>query len=265
MQLQHYCYDGQEVRVVGTPERPEWVAKDVGDILGIVDLHTTLADIPDDEKGRHTVPTPGGPQEMVTLTESGLYRLIFKSRKPNAERFRKWVFSEVLPSIRKTGTYALEIKATTPTEVLLNQAKMMVAALEQLNHVQTVATQAVQVANRVSDEVKQLKAEREEARHDLEHIPLAGEPAKQRTTRSLVVELVRKYAIAKNLEHYVVWTALYRDFKHRYQFDAWQRARNKGKGVKPLDVIEQEGMMEEFYKFVSEKCCPDNVESTNEP
>ena len=49
--------------------------------------------------------TPGGPQEMSTVTESGLYTLIFKSRKPVAKRFRKWVTSEVLPEIRRKGFY----------------------------------------------------------------------------------------------------------------------------------------------------------------
>ena len=66
MQLQLYRYDGQEVRVVGTPEAPEWVARDVGDVLGIADLHTTLADFPDDEKGRHTVPTLDGANRSVS-------------------------------------------------------------------------------------------------------------------------------------------------------------------------------------------------------
>ena len=154
MQLQLYRHDGQEVRVVGTPEKPEWVARDVGAALGIVNVRTTLADFPDDEKGVHRMHTPGGPQEMTTLTESGLYRLIFVSHKPEAERFRKWVFAVVLPTIRKEGEYSMK---KNPVKDLLNQARMMVAALEQLNHVETVAAQAVQIANRVSDEVQEVR------------------------------------------------------------------------------------------------------------
>lgn len=60
---------------------------------------------PLDEKGVHTVGTLGGVQEMLIVSESGMYALVFKSRKPAAKRFRKWVTSEVLPSIRKTGKY----------------------------------------------------------------------------------------------------------------------------------------------------------------
>ena len=55
------------------------MANDVGDILGIAHVDTTLAEFPADEKGTHVVGIPGGPQEMLTLTECGLYRLIFKS------------------------------------------------------------------------------------------------------------------------------------------------------------------------------------------
>ena len=55
----------------------------------------------------HIVTTPSGDQKMLCVNESGLYSLIFRSRKPEAKRFRKWVTSEVLPAIRKTGTYSL--------------------------------------------------------------------------------------------------------------------------------------------------------------
>ncbi|WP_313937843.1 BRO-N domain-containing protein [Anabaena azotica] len=65
-----------------------------------------------DEKGTAIVSTLGGEQEMLTVNEPGLYRLIFKSRKPVAKRFQRWVFHEVLPSLRRTGRY--EIPQTTP-------------------------------------------------------------------------------------------------------------------------------------------------------
>ena len=76
----------QEIRVVGTLENPEWVAKDVCDVLGIEKPHNVLRDFDEDEKGARTVRTPGGPQEMLTVTEPGLYRLVLASRKPAANR-----------------------------------------------------------------------------------------------------------------------------------------------------------------------------------
>ncbi len=64
--------------------------------------------MPDDEKGAETFRTLGGDQSMICVTESGLYRLIFRSNKPEAEKFRRWVFNKVLPTIRKTGSYNLQ-------------------------------------------------------------------------------------------------------------------------------------------------------------
>jgi predicted TIM-barrel enzyme len=66
----------------------------------------SLKEFPADEKGVTTTYTPGGEQEMLTVNEPGLYRLIFQSRKPEAERFKTWVVTDVLPQIRRTGAYA---------------------------------------------------------------------------------------------------------------------------------------------------------------
>lgn len=83
-----------------------FVAKDVCDVLGLKNVSDTLAKVlDDDEKGVDTIYTPGGPQEMTTVSEPGLYRLIAKSRKPVAKAFQRWVFHEVLPTIRRTGSY----------------------------------------------------------------------------------------------------------------------------------------------------------------
>lgn len=98
-------FNGMPVRFVGTSEKPEWVAADVCEVLGIVNSRRALAEFDADEKGVHSMNTLGGNQELVTVYESGLYRLIFASRKPEAKAFKKWVCNEVLPSIRKFGTY----------------------------------------------------------------------------------------------------------------------------------------------------------------
>lgn len=100
-------FDGVKVRVLGTPEAPEWVAADVGEVLGIAEVRSTIRDFEPDERGVHSVHGSAGAREMLTVTEPGLYRLIFISRKPEAAKFRRWVFHEVLPQIRRTGSYAV--------------------------------------------------------------------------------------------------------------------------------------------------------------
>lgn len=100
-----FRYGRGTFRVTGTPEQPMFCAADVCAALGHTNAAAALQAIPEDEKGIRTFYTPGGRQKMVCLTEPGLYRLIFRSNKPKAERFRKWVFAEVLPSIRRSGGY----------------------------------------------------------------------------------------------------------------------------------------------------------------
>lgn len=91
--------------VVDDDNSPWWVASDVCSALGLSDTSMAIARLDEDEKGTSSVGTLGGDQEMLTVNESGLYSLILTSRKPEAKRFKKWVTSEVLPSIRKTGAY----------------------------------------------------------------------------------------------------------------------------------------------------------------
>ena len=98
-------FDLTLVRTIAKEGQAWFVTKDVCDILDIGDASKAVSRIDDDERGTTTVRTPGGPQEVLTVNESGLYSLIFTSRKAEAKRFRKWVTSEVLPAIRQTGRY----------------------------------------------------------------------------------------------------------------------------------------------------------------
>jgi len=83
-----------------------WVlAKDVSDALGYREAKDFARLVPDEYKGRRSVPTPGGTQDMLVIHERGLYRGILRSDKPQAAPFIDWVTEEVLPSIRRTGAY----------------------------------------------------------------------------------------------------------------------------------------------------------------
>ena len=95
----------REVRTVLKDEEPWFVAKDICDILDISQYRDAISTLDEDERASVVVDTLGGPQNMSAVNESGLYALVFKSRKPEAKAFRKWVTSEVLPTIRKTGQY----------------------------------------------------------------------------------------------------------------------------------------------------------------
>lgn len=102
-----FDFEGRAVRVITDAQGEPWfVAADVCAILQLPDTHKAIARLDDDEKDRNSIPTPGGVQEMSVVSESGLYSLVLGSRKPEAKRFKRWITHEVLPSIRKTGSYA---------------------------------------------------------------------------------------------------------------------------------------------------------------
>lgn len=96
------------VRVQVINGEPWFVAKDVCDILGIKNNRDAIRRLDDDEKATSVLPTQFGDKEMWLVCESGLYALVLQSRKVEARRFRKWVTSEVLPSIREHGCYGAE-------------------------------------------------------------------------------------------------------------------------------------------------------------
>ena len=99
-----------QLRVIDIHGQSWFVANDVCSAL---ELHPTATRrLDEDEKGLRSMQTPSGWQDLVVINESGLYSLILGSRKPEAKRFKKWVTSEVLPAIRKTGQYTAP--AATP-------------------------------------------------------------------------------------------------------------------------------------------------------
>ena len=100
-----FKFDESLVRAIVKEGEPWFVAKDVCDILDIGDPSKTVDRLDEDEIGTTSIRTTSGPREMLTVNESGVYSLVFTSRKPEAKRFRKWVTGTVLPEIRKTGSY----------------------------------------------------------------------------------------------------------------------------------------------------------------
>ncbi len=101
-----FLFEGEvTVRVVDRDGVLWFVAADVCRALGLVNAADAVRGLDDDEKGIDSSYTLGGSQEVIVISESGLYALIFRSRKPHALRFRKWVTSEVLPKLRAQGSY----------------------------------------------------------------------------------------------------------------------------------------------------------------
>ncbi|TFF43655.1 phage antirepressor [Bacillus thuringiensis] len=127
-----------QVRTVKQGEDVWFVAKDVSDILGFSEASAMTRTLDEDEKGLHNIQTVQGVQKLTVINESGLYSSILRSRKKEAKAFKKWVTSEVLPSIRKHGAYM------TPNTInaLLQDPDLIIGLASQLKQEQ----QARQVA-----------------------------------------------------------------------------------------------------------------------
>lgn len=117
-----FGFEEREVRFVGTPDKPEWVAADVGAVLEIQNIRQVLTGFDADKKSVCTIYTNRGDRELLTVTEPGLYRLIFKSRKAVARRFQRWLFHEVLPILRRTGSYSLHGAENPPKALVAARA-----------------------------------------------------------------------------------------------------------------------------------------------
>lgn len=94
------------VRVIGDADNPQFCLSDVCKILELPQVAKVVQRLAKDVLTTHPLETAGGIQQMYFVNEDGLYDVILDSRKPEAKKFRKWVTSEVLPSIRKHGVYA---------------------------------------------------------------------------------------------------------------------------------------------------------------
>ena len=119
--------DTTEITVLGTVDEPMFIASQVARALGYRDAANMTRRLDEDDRGTHSVSTPGGQQSVTVITEAGLYVAVLGSQIESAKAFKRWVTHTVLPEIRKTGSYGL---ATVATLTPLEYARKLVDAEE---------------------------------------------------------------------------------------------------------------------------------------
>ena len=201
------------VRVIMRCADPWFVAKDACDCLELTNVSKACQTLDEDEKGITKVYTLGGSQDMMLISESGLYTLIMRSNKPEAKVFRKWVTSEVLPSIRKTGGYGIRtvddmindpdtaIRLLTQLKILRLQNDQL--AMERDEAIRTKAmigssreATAMNTASQKSKECAKLTAENAELKDAV------GRGTNWRTVAMMTPEWIRDFG------HAPVWQKL---------------------------------------------------------
>jgi prophage antirepressor-like protein len=138
-----YSFKGHDIRTVRRPDGSHWfVAQDIARALGHRDATQAVRILEEEEKGSTRICTPGGPQVVLTVNESGLYALTFRSRKPEARAFRLWATKTVIPSLHRHGLYMVGQELPVPENMTEAEIHAHMAPF----HAQLLAIEAGKVA-----------------------------------------------------------------------------------------------------------------------
>ena len=125
--LQIFIYSGAQLRTIQQPDGLWWVLRDVCEVLGLSNPTVVASRLEDDERAKFSLGRQG---EAIIINEPGLYSVILRSDKPEAKAFKRWVVHEVLPSIRKNGSYGMN------TEALQELAEDIAIYQRAMNHME---------------------------------------------------------------------------------------------------------------------------------
>jgi len=218
---QIFNYETAQIRVIAKDGEPWFAAKDVCEVLDITwSGSKTLDRISDNHKGVVNFTTPGGNQEMLGVDESGLYKLIMRSNKPEAETFQDWITDEVIPTIRKTGSYTAPM---TIEDMIIAQAqsvKELKAEVKEIGVTSEYAKEQAELANKRINE--------------LDNVDTIGD------TRQRLVKAVQRYAERNGYTYSQGW----KDFRQAFNtaFHTNLTARRKyymeSRNIKSMTVPE---------------------------
>lgn len=181
------------VRTLAIDGEPWFVGKDVADILRYSNPRDAISKHVDNEdKGVAKCDTPSGVQQMTVINESGVYSLVFGSKLPNAKKFKRWVTSEVLPSIRKTGSYS---KPMSELEILQRSINQLVEQERKLKAIETQQGEQVKRLDIIDSRLEVLNG-----------VHIEG------TGRDRLNAMVRAYVVKKGISYADGW----KDFKKAF-------------------------------------------------
>jgi prophage antirepressor-like protein len=195
-----FNYQGSQVRTVIKNGESWFVAKDVCDILKHSNSRVAVDRLDEDEKGVSKVYTPGGIQDMTVVNEAGLYSLVLTSNLPEAKAFKRWITHEVIPQIRKTGSYS--VQPMSELEILKKSVDML---LEQQKEIASVKENLTTVNHRIDS---------------LDAVNVEGDPQQR------LVKMVQKLAYKSGITYSNAWNQFKDAFNTAYRTNLTARMNN---------------------------------------
>jgi prophage antirepressor-like protein len=226
-ELTIYKFKENLVRLLADEKGDPWfVANDIGSILELSDTRKSVNLLDEDErKIMPVMDSIGRQQDTFIVSEPGLYKLIMKSRKPQAKEFQRWVTHEVLPAIRKTGAYINPSVPALATSALKEATRILAA---------------------VVDKIDEHDARLSELEKDRQIVAVISAPVKEISTRLKINQIVRTYAQHHDKDYRECFKTLYYEFKYRYGIDLVGRTHNNGNKT-VLDTAEQLGCLDDLF------------------
>lgn len=246
-----------EIRTVMIDREPWFVGKDVAVALGYKDTKNALKSHVDGEDKRGwRITTPGGEQEMSVINESGLYALIFDSKLESANKFKHWVTSDILPTIRKTGGYInndeLFINTYLPfvDEGTKSMFRMTLNGVRKQNEIIEKQKQEIEMKNQeIKEKSEEIHYKTDVINGLVENIDLAGKRAILRRVINSKVKESNKFKSR--------WNVLYKEFEQKYHMNLDYRYKKYNKENSPkmkskLDYIDKvENKLDELYEIAT--------------
>lgn len=128
--IQTFDFETKQIRIIGDPKIPWFLAKDICAILELSNVSQAVAKLPEKWKGIYQNDTLGGKQNMITISEAGVYKLIMRSDKPQSQKFQEWICEDLLPTLRNTGEYKMNKEYQLKLEKLEQENENVIKLLE---------------------------------------------------------------------------------------------------------------------------------------
>lgn len=233
------------LRCIEKDGEPWFVGKDVAVALGYAEPRSAVSKkVEVEDRGVAEMETPSGTQKMTIINESGLYSLIFGSKLEKAKRFKHWVTSEVLPALRKTGSYTISQDQNGQSKPMSREYLLATAFLESQKVIEENTREIARLSvkcNNLNDQVSQDQEVIDAMTKDIT-------PAEKRAVLNRLMTY-KHGAVAGSR-----WSILYREFEEKYHFNLDIRMRNYNKNPdnkkckSKVDYVDRVlGMLDELY------------------